>query len=173
MGMDYLPLATTSVGSGVTPNPFIDNDHMVAGEDLGYFLVGGTAQLAAENLVSFSIDGNGNAQGVDDVAGSRNRSAVTVGDIDITGSMKIYHEQTLMSVLHALGRNGNRVPVDWKVISPKGDFYWGRLVKTLFEPGGPIPGQKGSKVDGTFNFKTQLGPNGIRTMVWQRFAATP
>jgi hypothetical protein len=173
MAMDYDNPSATSQGSGVTANPFIDNDSMVAGEDLGYFLVGATAQLAAENLVSFSMDGNGNAQGVDDVAGSRNRTGVTVGDIDVTGNIKIYHEKTLMSVMVALGRNGNRVPVDWKVVDPKGNFYWGRLPKTLFEPGGAIPGAKGSKTDGTFNYKTQLGPNGIRTLIWQRFAATP
>lgn len=170
--MDYDNATTTTQGNGtVNANPYVDNDHMVAGEDLGYFLIGATTQLAAVNLTQFDLNGDGSAQGVDNVSGTRSRSGVTVGDMKVSGTIKVYHEHLRLAVLQTLGRNGNRVPIDVKVGDPAGNFYWGRLVKALVEPGGPIPGAANGMTDGSFNIKSQLGPNGLRTWIWQRFAA--
>jgi hypothetical protein len=170
-GMDYNELATTSVGSGTTVNPYIDNDVMSSGEDLAYFAINGATLLSGDNLTSFNVDFAGNASGIDDVSGSRFRPGVTVGDIDPTGSLKIYHKHVLSAVLVALGRSGNRAPIDFKLIDPAGNFYWGRFPKALFDPNGPKPGAKGSKTDNTINFKTMLGPRSQRTFIWQKFAA--
>ena len=172
MGMDYDDLTTATQGSGtVVENPHLDNENITSAEDLTYFLVNGTSQLAGDNLTSFSLDGNGNASGIDDTAGSRNRVGVTVGDLDFTGSIKILHEHVKMALLTSLGRAGTIVPFDMKFADPDGNFYWMRLPETLVEPGGPKPAAKGSRTDGTFNFKTQVGANGIRTFIVQAFAA--
>ena len=172
VGMDYNAATTATAGNGtVNQNAAVDNDNMVAGEDLAYFLINGSIQLAAENLTSFSLDGNGNAQGIDDVSGSRFRPGVTVGDIDVTGSMKLYHDHALMTAIANLARNGDRVPLALKIIDPDGNFYWLSLSKVLFEPGGPTGGAKGSKTDGSFNWKSQLGDGASRTFALQAFAA--
>jgi hypothetical protein len=170
-GMDYNDLLTASVGSGVTDLAAIANDVMSSGEDLAYFAINGITLLSGDNLTSFNVDGNGNASGIDDTSGNRFRPGVTVGDMDFTGSLKIYHEHTKAAVLHSLGRSGNRGPIDWKLIDPAGNFYWGRLAKCLFDPNGPKPGAKNSRTDSSINFKTQLGRVGERTFIWQKFAA--
>ncbi|HAX82091.1 MAG TPA: hypothetical protein DCY40_05955 [Actinobacteria bacterium] len=168
--MDYDALSTTTQGNGtVNENAAVTNPHMVAGEDLAYLAIGVT-QLAGVNVTSFSVEGNGNAQGIDDVSGpNRGRAGVTVGDVDVTGSIKVYHRHAQMAILQGLGRSGNLSPLAWKIIDPLGNFYWARLPKVLFEPGGPVPGAKGSRTDGTFNWRSQLASAALRTMIWQRF----
>jgi hypothetical protein len=171
VGMDYDDLGTVSVGSGVTANPFISNEVISSAEDLAYFAINGTTLLSGDNLTSFTLDGNGNASGIDDVAGSRSRPGVTVGDLVFSGSLKVYHKHALSAVLVALGRNGNKVPVDFKLQDPAGNFFWGRYPSAMFEPNAPKPGAKGSKTDNTINYKTQLGKRSQRTFILQRFAA--
>lgn len=172
VGMDYNSPTEETAGNGtVNANSAVDNDNMVAGEDLAYFLVNGSIQLAASVLTSFSLDANGNAQGIDDVSGSRFRPGVTAGDIDVTGSMKLYHSHDLMTAIVELGRSGDRVPLAMKFMDPAGNFYWISLSKVLFEPGGPTGGAKGSKTDGSFNWKSQLGIGNSRTIAVQKFAA--
>lgn len=172
VGMDYNDMATATVGVGsVIENDAVDNDVFSSGEDLAYFAIGAINTLSADNLTSFNMDGNGNASGIDDVAGSRFRPGVTVGDIDVTGSLKIYHEHTKAAILHALGRSGNKGPIDFKLVDPAGNFYWGILPSCLFEPNGPKPGAKGSRTDSSINYKTQLGAGGRRTFILQKFAA--
>lgn len=170
--LDYNDEASASVGSGETANPYLDNDVMTAGEDLAYFVIGGTTVLSGDNLTSFDTNGNGNSSGIDDTSGSRFRPGITVGDIDYTGSLKVYHKKALSAVLVTLGRNGNRVPIDIKLIDPAGNFYWGRHPLALFEPNAPKPGAKNSRTDNSINFKTQLGPKTARTFIWQRFSAS-
>jgi hypothetical protein len=173
VGMDYDNPTTTTQGNGtVTANAYLDNENMTSAEDLTYFLVGAVTQLAGDNLTSFSLDGAGAASGIDETSGSRNRVGVTVGDVDITGSINVLHEHTKMAILSALGRAGTKVPLDMKLADPDGNFYWIRLPETLFEPGGPKPGAKGSRTAGSFNFMTQLGANNIRTMIVQEFDAS-
>lgn len=172
VGMDYDALTTATQGNGtVTANSFIDNDTMTAAEDLSYFVVGGTTILSAVNLTSFSVDGTGNAAGVDNVSGTRARTCVTVGDIDFTGSFTLYHEHDLMAVVQTLARNGNRVPIDLNFIDPAGNQIWVGWPKALFPAAGPKPGAKGSNVDSTLNFVTQLGANNARTCIWQEWEA--
>jgi hypothetical protein len=171
-GMDFDDPTTVTQGNGtVTANPYLDNDSVTSAEDLTYFLVNGVIQLAGDNLTSFNLDGNGNASGIDDTSGSRQRVGVTVGDLDFSGSLKLLHEHTKMTQVTTFSRAGNRVPLDWKFADPGANFYWFRLPETLFEPASSKPGAKGSRTDGTFNFKTQLGANGIRTFIVQAFEA--
>lgn len=170
--MDYDALAAATQGNGtVNENAAVTNPHMVAGEDLAYLVVGVT-QLAGVNVTSFSLEGTGNAQGIDDVSGpNRGRAGVTVGDVDLTGSIRVYHRHAQMAILAGLGRTGNLAPLAMKFVDPLGNFYWGRLPKVLFEPGGPVPGAKGSRTDGSFNWRSQMASAALRTMIWQRFAA--
>lgn len=174
VGMDYDLLTTATQGSGtVNANSAIDNSIMVAGEDLTYFVVGGSSVLSGDNLTQFSIEGNGQASGIDDVAGVRERTGVAVGDIDVTGSLRIYHEHTKMLALQTIARSGGRVPLAWNTQDPDGNQYWGSLPRVVFEGLAPQPGGGGGAdlVSGQMNFQAQLGANDSRTLVWQRFAA--
>lgn len=173
VGMDFDVLTEATQGNGtVNANPGIDNPVMTSLEDLSYFLVNGTVQLAADNLTSFNLDGAGGASGNDEVAGSRNRSGVTVGDIDFNGSIKLLHEHDKAKLVQGYGHAGNLVPMDIKVGDSLGNYYWFRLPNILFESSGsPKPGAKGAKTDGTFPFMTQLGAGNIRTFAIQAFDA--
>lgn len=172
VGMDYdVPTEATQGSGTVTENAFIDNPNITSAEDLTYFLVNGVNQLAGDNLTSFNLDGNGAASGIDETAGTRNRVGVTVGDFDVTGSLRVLHEHTKMKIIAGLGHAGTLVPLDFKLADPLGNFYWFRLPRLLFEPSGPKPGAKGSRTDGTFNFMTEQGPDAVRTLIIQAFAA--
>lgn len=172
--MDYAIPYEATVGNGtVTPNPGVDNDVMTSAEDLAYFVVNGALMLQADNLVSWNVDANGNGQGIDNTAGSRSRTGVTVGDIDFTGSMKLYHEHTKLKQIATYAHAGTRVPQAMKVQDPFGNWYWFHQPRTLFAPGGPIPGAKGSLVEADFTYETMLGPGSMRTGILQAFAASP
>jgi hypothetical protein len=167
-----LPLpSTTTAGSSVVANPYIDNDPMTSGEDLSYLLIGGYTQVAGKNLMSLSLDATNNPKGIDGVAGNRFRAAVTVGDHAVTGSFKLYHMHDISTVATALSRLGTRVPIDLCVADPAGNKYWMRLLKTILEPGATVPGAKGSEAEGSWNIKAQRGPRNMRTVTLQRFAA--
>lgn len=173
VGMDYdVPTEATQGSGTVTENPYIDNPNITSAEDLTYFLINGVTQLAGDNLTSFSLDGNGSASGIDETSGSRNRVGVTVGDLDFTGSIRVLHEHVKMKILANLGHGGSIVPLDFKLADPLGNFYWIRMPRVLVEPSGPKPGAKGSRTDGTFSYMTEQGPDGIRTLIIQAFAAS-
>lgn len=170
MGTDYDDVTSVTQGSGtVTPNPSVDFDNMTSAEDLTFFLLNGSTQIAGENITTFALDGDATAQGVDNVAGSRNRTGVTTGDLVFTGSIKLLHDNDKILVATTLGRAGTLVPMSWKIISPDGDFIWMTIQKMLLTPSGPVPGAKGSLTDGTFNWLAQLGPGITRQLTIQHF----
>lgn len=179
VGQDFTDLGEVTVGSGtVNDIPARANCNMTSGDDLANFWVAGITEISTEfNLVSFNLSGDGTAAGIDTTAGSVARPAVTVGDAVFTGSMTLLHRHGPMKVLTNLSRAGTIVPVDLKIADPLGNFYWFRLVDTLFSPMGPKPGEKGSNTDGSFDFQLQGGerqgsaqdPVDIRTVNIQAF----
>lgn len=172
-GMDFdVPTEATQGSGTVNANAFIDNPNITSAEDLTLFLINAVNQLAGDNLTSFNLDGNGAASGIDETAGTRNRVGVTVGDFDVTGSLRVLHEHTKMKLLSQFGHGGQIVPLDFKLVDPLGNFYWFRLPRVLFEPGAPTPGAKGSRTDGTFSYMTEQGSGDQRTLIIQAFAAS-
>lgn len=170
--MDYDDETAATQGSGtVDPNTAIDNDSMVFSEDLGYFVVNGVTVLSGDNLGSWSLDGTGTPAAVPPTGGRRDRAGVTVGDVDMSGSIKLYQEAVKLRAVAALARAGTRVPLAAKIQDPAGNFYWIHLPRTLFEPAAAKPGQKTALTDGSFNYMTQMGPGSMRTIVVQAFAA--
>lgn len=181
MGQDFTDLGEVTLGSGtVNDIPARKNCNMTSGDDLANLWVAGITEIALENnLVSFNLDGNGTAAGVDNTAGSVARPAVTVGDNVFTGSLQLLHRHGPVKVLTNLSRAGTIVPVDLKIADPTGNFYWFRQPDTLFSPSGPKPGAKGSNTDASFDMALQGGcrqgaaadPVDIRTVIIQAFAA--
>ncbi len=172
VGMDYDDITEVTQGTlPVTANPGAANCIFTSAEDLSFFLFNGITQLAADSLTTFNLDGDGTASGVDETSGTRERTGVTVGDLDFTGSFTLLHEHDKMKIVMAAGRAGTILPIDWKFVDIVGNAYWMRVPEAIIEPGGPTPGAKGSKVEGDFTFMSQLGKNGIRTFIIQAFAA--
>lgn len=173
LGMDYDDFTEATQGSGVVNDiAAIDNDLMVAGEDLAYFVVNGSVVLSGDCLTAASVEGTGSGSGVDNISGGgRGRKGVTLGDIDFTGSLTIYHKHLRAKTMTSLGRAGNKVPLAMKFMDPAGNFYWGSFRKVLFDPMATVAGSKGSLASGQFPFSTQLGGGEARTFTWQRFAA--
>lgn len=172
LAMDYDALTAATQGSGVVnANAAVSNAVMNAANNLAHFVVGGNTILSAQNLISFSLEGDGTGQGIDNVAGNRFRAAVLVGDFMASGRMRIYHEHARMSVIDALAHGGNKSEVSMKFLDSAGNAYWFRLPKVLFNPGGESPGEKGSPTDGEFSFVSHTGGTAHRTFIVQKFAA--
>lgn len=178
MGLDFTDLGEATIGDGtVTDVAARNNCNITAGDDLGHFWIGGINEVGVENnLVSFAINGDGTAQGIDNTAGSTRRAGVTVGDNVFTGNLSLLHKHGIMKVITNLSRAGTVTPVDLKVTDTLGNFYWFRLPDTLFSPSGPKPGAKGANTDGNFDYQCQgalregaAGPVDIRTFIRQAF----
>lgn len=171
MGLDYTDEAATTISiASEIANAAIDNSVVNAANDLLFFAIGGGFVLSGLNLTQFSLDLTGNASGADDVSGTPTRVEVGLGDISVSGSLSIYHRETLTAALAAIGRQGTLKPIDWCYVDPAGNRMYRRIPNALLNRNAPKGGGKGSRTSSSINFMTR-GTSALKTIIFQQIAA--
>jgi hypothetical protein len=172
MAMDFNAESGTSIGNGtVTANAALTNRQITGGSDLTTFTYAGVHTFSGSALTAFSVEANGNAQGVDNVSGIDSRAGVTVGDLDFTGSMTIAHEGVKSRTASTISRTGGLSPLDIIFRDPDGNRIVIRFPKLMLRPTSPSGGAKGARVEPQFQFSTAIGSQTLRTAIIQLIPA--
>lgn len=176
MAMDFLAEGSATIGNGtVTANPALNattnRRQITGGSDLTTFTFAAVNTFNGTALTAFSVEGNGNAQGVDNVSGIDSRAGVTVGDLVWTGSMTIAHEGVKSRTAATISRTGGKSPLDIVFRDPDGNQIVFRFPSVMLRPSAPSAGAKGSRVEPNFAFTASMGNTTTRTFIMQLIPA--
>lgn len=168
-GMKLLDLSESATAGAISPNTAIDNPNMIADDSLQWLTIGITP-IAGKVLQAFEVSGDGSADPADDVAGAKNRVAVSLGDIMFEGKVDFYHDRVRSHVVDAYARNNQPVPVRWVYQDRLGNKTWRSLPYCTFSAGGVTAGQKGNRSSGALPYKV-AGRERSRQFIIQHFPA--
>lgn len=160
-GLDYLPQAEASIGSGFNANDALTNDPLAGNSDTSSVLInGGAVELSGQSITSLSITVNNSLVTTDNVLGADSRTCVQGGDSMITGTIGCLQEDTRLALIQLSAYDDAYTTMDINFSDTNGNSVWIGLPRIKFQSAASSDGGRGSLIEASFSFTATKYPYG-------------